>query len=275
MIDIFISHSSKDSDVAEALINFLRASLNISAAKIRCTSVDGYRLPGGTSTDVRLKQELRDATCFIALLTPESLKSTYVLFELGARWGAQLHFTPLLARGITVRDLQSPLSSINALSCESRSQLHQLINELATRSQLTPESAAVYENCLQRLRDQAAMPPVDSVDHEREQAKPTKDQVHGQPTTETGRELLRIIQEESNPAERGLVQIVKNLRPDETHYFPKLQYAGSPLKMRNRIFREAIEELVAKKWVYPGEPTGNGKLITFEYRGENTKSASN
>ena len=123
-LDVFISHSAKDSDIAEALIALLRASLNLPAERIRCTSVDGYRLPAGVETDEQLKREVRGATCFIALLTPYSLHSAYVLFEMGARWGAKLHLLPFLARGSSTRDLSSPLSGLNALSSASTSQIH-------------------------------------------------------------------------------------------------------------------------------------------------------
>ena len=50
-LDIFISHSGQDQQIASVLIDLLRAATNIPPTRIRCTSVDGYRLPGGASTD--------------------------------------------------------------------------------------------------------------------------------------------------------------------------------------------------------------------------------
>jgi hypothetical protein len=100
-IDVFISHSSQDARIAEALITLLRSALNILPNRIRCTSVEGFRLPAGVSTDDQLRIELRESKLFIAIITKASLQSTYVLFELGARWGANLHMIPLLAAGAT------------------------------------------------------------------------------------------------------------------------------------------------------------------------------
>lgn len=45
MIKVFISHSSKDVELVSKLINLFRDALNISPSEIRCTSIEGYRLP--------------------------------------------------------------------------------------------------------------------------------------------------------------------------------------------------------------------------------------
>jgi len=151
-LDIFISHSGRDEKIASLLIDLLRAAMNIPPERIRCTSVDGYRLPGGAATDDQLKREVRVAKCFIALLTPQSIKSTYVLFELGARWGAMLPFIPLLAAGLNALDLEGPVSGLNALSCSSNSQLHQLVSDIRRIIGGTRNDPSAYEAKLQALR---------------------------------------------------------------------------------------------------------------------------
>src|SRR5690606_20324920 len=79
IMDIFISHSSQDADTAKLLIDLLKTSLNLSSSKIRCTSVNGYRLPAGTSTDETLKKEVHDSKVLIGLISPKSINSAYVL----------------------------------------------------------------------------------------------------------------------------------------------------------------------------------------------------
>jgi len=42
--DVFIGHGSGDARIAIPLAELLRSALNIPAGRIRCTSVDRYRL---------------------------------------------------------------------------------------------------------------------------------------------------------------------------------------------------------------------------------------
>jgi hypothetical protein len=96
---VLISHSSKDRVLAEALIDLLRSGLGLLANQIRCSSVDGYRLPAGVNTNEQLRTEIKTVKVLIGLLTANSLSSTYVLFELGARQVSMSHLgSPALSR---------------------------------------------------------------------------------------------------------------------------------------------------------------------------------
>lgn len=151
VVDIFISHSSADVEVAEALVALLRAALPLRAERIRCTSVEGYKLPAGATTDDQLRVEIYQANAFIGLVTASSMESAYVLFELGARWAAKKHLIPLLAAGATPKALRGPLGSYNALSSTSAADLHQLLSNLAAHLGLQLESAAAYQRALDTL----------------------------------------------------------------------------------------------------------------------------
>jgi len=96
-ISVFISHSSKDAGLALALIELLKGGLGLLSDQIRCSSVDGYRLPVGVNTEAKLREEVNEARVVIGLITPSSLSSAFVMFELGARWGANQFLAPLLA----------------------------------------------------------------------------------------------------------------------------------------------------------------------------------
>jgi hypothetical protein len=141
-IDIFISHSSKDAPLAEALINLLNVA--IPQLVIRCTSVDGYRLPGGAPVEESLKTEVLTTKYFVGLITRQSMGSAYVLFELGARWVSGLPLTPLLAGGAGKETLQGPLIGVNALSCDNEAQLHQLIEEISLVLKRPKSQTAMY-----------------------------------------------------------------------------------------------------------------------------------
>ena len=150
-IRLFISHSADDSHLTEKLIELIRAALNLPASAIRCTSVDGYRLPGGANTDEQLRQEVQDADAFIGIVSLASVRSVYVLHELGARWGAKKHLVPLLAPGAGPSTLGGPLAELNALRSDNTSQLQQLLEELTSILSLTLESPATYEKYLKTV----------------------------------------------------------------------------------------------------------------------------
>lgn len=150
-IDVFISHSSKDAPIAKALVLLLKAALNISSGRIRCTSVDGYGLSAGAETDNQLRVELRESKVFLGIITQSSVESTYVLFELGARWGAHLQLAPVLASSADKTLLRGPLSGLNALSCDSRSQVLQLVDDVGSDLGLIAEKAASYQDYVDDL----------------------------------------------------------------------------------------------------------------------------
>jgi|SRR5262245_50081603 len=151
VIDLFVSHSTKDIDIVEPLVEFLQSALLLSATSIRCTSLDGYRLPGGARTDEQLRLETREARTFVGLLSSHSLASLYVAFELGARWGAGKHLVPLLAPELDTSSLTGPLAAVNALRVDNAAQLQQLARELANVLGIEPQNPDVYQRKLERL----------------------------------------------------------------------------------------------------------------------------
>ncbi|MGH7967075.1 MAG: toll/interleukin-1 receptor domain-containing protein [Candidatus Binatia bacterium] len=143
-LSLFISHSSRDVDLAARLVDLVRSALNLRSSQIRCTSVDGYRLPGGANTDQQLRAEVHDAKTFLGIISAASLESMYVMFELGARWGAGKHLLPLLAPDVGASALRGPLAGITALSLESAAQLHQLVQDLGNILSVNPEPPSSF-----------------------------------------------------------------------------------------------------------------------------------
>lgn len=140
---VFISHSSKDAELALALIELLKAGLGLTADQIRCSSVDGYRLPVGVNTESKLREEVNAAKVVVGLITPVSLASYFVMFELGARWGAGLFLAPLLA-SVKPHQLSGPLSLLNALSASNEAQLHQLLQDISKQLPVPLQNVASY-----------------------------------------------------------------------------------------------------------------------------------
>jgi hypothetical protein len=139
ILKLFVSHSSRDVGIVTLLVDLLRSALKLSATEIRCTSIDGYRLPGGADTLNQLRREVHDAQAFVGVISTASIESMYVMFELGARWGAGKHLLPVLAPGTSPHILSGPLAGINALVCDNRAQLHQLVDDLARQISAQPD----------------------------------------------------------------------------------------------------------------------------------------
>ena len=141
---LFISHSSKDLILASHIVELLKSALSLRSSEIRCTSLDGYRLPGGANFEIQLRTEVLNAEVLLGIISNASVESLYVAFELGARWGHQKFLLPLMAPGSNPELLGGPLGSLNALRADSRSQLYQLVDDVAKVLKIKTESPAVY-----------------------------------------------------------------------------------------------------------------------------------
>ena len=106
-------------------------------------------------TGPQLQEELLKATVFIGLLTQDSLKSSYVLFELGARWGATTGLKPLVAAGLEVSAVKSPLREHHVQSCDLETDLHQFLYEIAERLGLELLRPHFYASQLRRLLERS------------------------------------------------------------------------------------------------------------------------
>jgi hypothetical protein len=164
MIRVFISHAEEDGALAESLIDLLHVALNLRTNEIRCTSVDGYRFRGGDDFDERIRAEVTSSTVFLVIVSKPSSESPYVLFEVGARWGAKALLIPLLSPGTASESLSGPLAGFNALRADNRRQLQQLVRELADTLGAPLGPADAYDRHIDRIlrvsaRSQVAVAP--------------------------------------------------------------------------------------------------------------------
>ena len=148
---IFVSHASEDKQLAAVLVDLLRSALNLTSEKILCTSVDGYRLPGGADAEKALREAVLASRTLVGIISPASRKSTYVQMELGARWGAGKHMIPVTAGGVRPGDVRGPVGKLNALDLRSRAGVQQLIGDLATELKVDAERPEVFDTQVDRV----------------------------------------------------------------------------------------------------------------------------
>ena len=152
-INIFISHSSKDTDLVIKFLRLLRSAFLIPSEEIRCTSVDGFKLPIGTKTSEKLKYEVVDSKLFIGIITKNSLASLYTCFELGARWATGNPFLPIICDKDGVGLLKAPLTEINAAVANDRNSVLQLLSQIGEELNIKQENITVFNNDLDEFVD--------------------------------------------------------------------------------------------------------------------------
>ncbi|HRJ33489.1 MAG TPA: toll/interleukin-1 receptor domain-containing protein [Fimbriimonadaceae bacterium] len=127
---VFFSHSSRDQDLMKEIVTGAQIALNLKREDIRCTSLDGYDIPSGEDIVARLQEDGAESDCFVAVVTPDSIRSSWVLFELGARWGIQRHLVVVIAAGAAFGDIPPTIAQRKARRC-TRDDLEILFQEIA------------------------------------------------------------------------------------------------------------------------------------------------
>jgi len=127
---LFISHAHADRELAAALVELVRGYFDVPSSAIRCTSVDGYTLPPGAQVSESLRSEVENSEFVLALVTPNGVRSTYVLFELGAAWGLRGRAFPLLAHGFSQSNLPGPFAERNSLDLANPNHCWDLLKAL-------------------------------------------------------------------------------------------------------------------------------------------------
>lgn len=132
-IRVFISHSAKDVAIIKALVDCIEACVEVPDKGIRCTSVPGYRLAPGDVADEVLRENLEQCSVVIGFLTEESLRSGYVIMELGAAWGLKKTTCALLAPGVDFKSMPGPLGRLHAVKADSAHDIAAVMEVIAER----------------------------------------------------------------------------------------------------------------------------------------------
>lgn len=128
---IFISHSAADEALASALVDCILSAMIVDDAELRCTSVPGHKLPVGSDFAATLLEDIGDSSVVIGLITKNALSSSWVLFELGATWGAKKNLKPLVTDEVDLKALPGAVSGRHVARISSKGDLNQFLEEVA------------------------------------------------------------------------------------------------------------------------------------------------
>jgi hypothetical protein len=150
-LKIFISHSAVDGPLASALVDFLLSSMVLDDDEIRCTSVPGHKLPVGCDFSETLLNDLEDTAVVVGLVTKNAVASSWVLFELGATWGARKALRPLVTDEVDLKTLPGALSGKHVARLSKSSDVYQFLEELTSTIQAKPRSRPKIDKALAEL----------------------------------------------------------------------------------------------------------------------------
>jgi len=100
---VFISHATADTNLARRVRNLLRSRLDVKVY----ASED---LSAGENWESQLRRHLSDSDFVIALWSPESVRSNFLLQDLGAAWGLRKPIISVTTRPDVVATLPVPQS---------------------------------------------------------------------------------------------------------------------------------------------------------------------
>jgi hypothetical protein len=129
---LFISHSSVDHDLAEALTTLIDRALEVPHNTMRCASVSPYKLAPGENTPERLRRDLVDSKVVLGLITNSSRASSWVWAELGAAWGFNCKVIPIVAATLKFEDIPEPIGkNIVAVKADDRTAMEDLLRTIS------------------------------------------------------------------------------------------------------------------------------------------------
>lgn len=153
---IFLSHSSADKELVDALSDLLTTGCDVSGDDIIITTLPGQGIPGGTPNYVEwLRQKgAVDSALVILLLSPNYFESEFCLCEMGASWGLEKPCFPLVVPPLKNSEIKAVMVVSQNMNIEATSCLDELrdkVSELLGTSQPTPKWNVKRDAFLKKL----------------------------------------------------------------------------------------------------------------------------
>ncbi|WP_152567938.1 toll/interleukin-1 receptor domain-containing protein [Porphyromonas gulae] len=108
---LFVSHSSKDVNFAEAFVRLLQ-TLGFNKSNLFCSSVEGYGIDEGSDIYDTLRDKFQEYTIYVVfILSKHYYESPACLNEMGAAWVLQSDYSTIIVPGCTVRDIKGAINA--------------------------------------------------------------------------------------------------------------------------------------------------------------------
>lgn len=126
---IFISHSSKDKDYVEKMIDLLEAC-GVESKNIFCSSFEGYGIPLGENFLERIKDEIDNNALVLFILSNNFYNSAVSLCEMGATWIKSNTHIPILIPPSDYEDIKGVINLTQGIKINESVKLNSLYDRL-------------------------------------------------------------------------------------------------------------------------------------------------
>ena len=107
---LFISHSSANEKIAEALVDMFR-TIGFNTKNMFCSSVNGFDIREGEDIYDTLLSKFQDYKIFVIfLLSKDYYQSAACLNEMGAAWVLKANYATIIAPGFTIPEIKGAIN---------------------------------------------------------------------------------------------------------------------------------------------------------------------
>jgi hypothetical protein len=147
---IFISHSSKDKNVVEELIDLLE-SMGVKPSQIFCSSFEGYGIPLGSDFLETIREEISKNVLVLFVLSENFYSSPVCLCEMGATWVLSRENIPIIVPPFTFDEIKGVIPLIQGLEINDSLKLNLLREKITEMFGISSQPMSSWE----RKRDRA------------------------------------------------------------------------------------------------------------------------
>lgn len=131
---LFISHSSTNESIAEALVDMFR-TIGFNTKNMFCSSVNGFDIREGEDIYDTLLSKFQDYKIFVIfLLSKDYYERVACLNEMGAAWVLKANYATIIAPGFTIPEIKGAINPNKmAVVLEDQKRVRGKLNQLKDR----------------------------------------------------------------------------------------------------------------------------------------------
>jgi hypothetical protein len=157
---LFLSHAHADAAIASTFAIWLEQAF-CPAVKVICTSRPSDRIDSEMVASGLVKR-LQQSKVALAFLTPRSIASPWVYYEMGAAHALNIRFVPCLTGRLTYRDLPPQAYEYQGALLQEADGILNLVRDLSSILDLTVRRGIIDAERLARKLDKASAQPRDA-----------------------------------------------------------------------------------------------------------------